>query len=64
MTRKAYPSDVSDDEWASVALYLTLMREDAGQLCQDTIHVVMESIHEEGLTVGHRDAATVRLSAT
>jgi len=29
MTRKAYPSDVSDDEWAFVAPYLTLMREDA-----------------------------------
>jgi transposase len=31
MNRKAYPSDVSDDEWAFVALYLTLMREDAPQ---------------------------------
>jgi len=30
-TRKAYPSDVSDDEWAFVAPYLTLMREDAPQ---------------------------------
>jgi transposase len=29
--RKAYPSDVSDDEWAFVAPYLTLMREDAPQ---------------------------------
>jgi transposase len=29
MTRNAYPSDVSDDEWAFVAPYLTLMREDA-----------------------------------
>lgn len=27
--RKAYPSDASDDEWAFVAPYLTLMREDA-----------------------------------
>ena len=27
--RRAYPSDVSDDEWAFVAPYLTLMREDA-----------------------------------
>ena len=25
MERKAYPSDVSDDEWAFVAPYLTLM---------------------------------------
>jgi transposase len=31
MERKAYPSDVSDDEWAFVAPYLTLMREDAPQ---------------------------------
>jgi transposase len=31
MTRKAYPSDVSDEEWAFVAPYLTLMREDAPQ---------------------------------
>ena len=26
-----YPSDVSDDEWAFVAPYLTLMKEDAPQ---------------------------------
>jgi len=31
MTRKPYPSDVSDAEWAFVAPYLTLMREDAPQ---------------------------------
>ena len=29
--RKPYPSDVSDDEWAFVAPYLTLMTEDAPQ---------------------------------
>ena len=29
--RKPYPSDVSDDEWAFVAPYLTLMKEDAPQ---------------------------------
>jgi len=29
--RKPYPSDVSDDEWALVAPYLTLMTEDAPQ---------------------------------
>ena len=28
-TRKGYPSDVSDEEWAFCAPYLTLMREDA-----------------------------------
>ena len=31
MTREPYPSDVTDDEWAFVAPYLTLMREDAPQ---------------------------------
>lgn len=29
--RRSYPSDVSDDEWAFVAPYLTLMKEDAPQ---------------------------------
>jgi transposase len=31
MERKAYPSDVSDEEWALVAPYLSLMTEDAPQ---------------------------------
>jgi transposase len=31
MERKAYPSDVTDDEWAFVGPYLTLMTEDAPQ---------------------------------
>ena len=31
MNRKPYPSDVTDDEWAFVAPYLTLMSEDAPQ---------------------------------
>src|SRR6476469_2725170 len=31
MPRKNYPSDVNDDEWAFVAPYLCLMREDAPQ---------------------------------
>ena len=30
-SRTPYPSDVSDDEWAFVAPYLTLLSEDAGQ---------------------------------
>src|SRR3954453_18010440 len=30
-SRRAYPSDVSDEEWAFVAPYLTLMKEDAPQ---------------------------------
>jgi len=31
MKRKAYPTDVSDDEWAFVAPYLTLMTQNAPQ---------------------------------
>ena len=31
MSRKSYPSDVTDEEWAFVAPYLTLMKEDAPQ---------------------------------
>jgi transposase len=33
--RKPYPSDVSDEEWAFVAPYLTLVREDAPQRAHD-----------------------------
>jgi transposase len=35
MNRKPYPSDVSDEEWAFVAPYLTLMRQDAPQRVHD-----------------------------
>jgi transposase len=35
MNRKPYPSDVSDEEWAFVAPYLTLMTEDAPQRVHD-----------------------------
>jgi hypothetical protein len=31
IVRKPYPSDVSDAEWALIAPYLTLLREEAGQ---------------------------------
>ena len=34
-TRQPYPSDVTDDEWALVAPYLTLMKEDAPQRDHD-----------------------------
>lgn len=34
MERKACPGDVSDDEWAFVAPYLTLMTEEAPQRMQ------------------------------
>jgi transposase len=35
MTRKPYPSDVTDEEWAFVAPYLALMRDDAPQRHHD-----------------------------
>ena len=35
MTRETYPSDVTDDDWAFIAPYLTLMREDAPQRDHD-----------------------------
>ncbi len=35
MARKPYPSDIADDQWAFVAPYLTLMREDAPQRQHD-----------------------------
>lgn len=31
MARKLYPSDVSDDAWAFIPFYLTVMAEDAPQ---------------------------------
>ena len=34
-TRMPYPSDVRDEEWAFVAPYLTLMRQDAPQRPHD-----------------------------
>lgn len=41
MERKPYPSDISDDEWAFVAPYVTLMTEDApqrGQSLREVLH--------------------------
>ena len=35
MTRKSYPSDVSDEEWALVAPYLVLLPEEVGQRRHD-----------------------------
>ena len=34
MSRKVYPTDVSDEEWEFVVSYLSLIREDAGQRVQ------------------------------
>jgi len=39
-TRKPYPSDVSDEEWAFVAPYLALVREDAPQREHDLREVI------------------------
>ena len=39
-TRKPYPSDVSDEEWAFVAPYLALLREDAPQREHDLREVL------------------------
>ena len=39
-TRKPYPSDVSDEEWAFVAPYLALLREDAPQRTHDLREVL------------------------
>jgi transposase len=39
-TRKLYPSDVSDEEWAFVAPYLALVREDAPQRTHDLREVL------------------------
>jgi transposase len=39
MTSKGYPSDVSDEEWAFVAPYVTLMSEEAPQRQHDLRHV-------------------------
>ena len=41
MKRKPYPSDVSDDEWAFVAPYLTLLTEAAPQ----RVHSLREVFH-------------------
>lgn len=38
--RQPYPTDVTDDEWAFAAPYLTLMREDAPQREHDLRHVL------------------------
>jgi transposase len=42
--RKPYPSDVSDEEWAFVAPYLTLVREDAPQRTHDIREVFTDAL--------------------
>ena|SRR5215204_358519 len=43
-TRKPYPSDVSDEEWAFVAPYLVLVREDAPQRNHDLLREVFNGL--------------------
>ena len=45
--RKNYPSDVSDEEWAFCAPYLTLMKEDAPQ----REHALRELFNGQGARV-------------
>jgi len=54
-TRNPYPSDVSDDEWAFVAPYLTLLPDDAGQR-----HYELREVYN-GLRWMVRTGATWRL---
>lgn len=42
--RKPYPSDVTDEEWALVAPYLTLLPEEVGQLAQAVQGATGESV--------------------
>jgi len=50
MTRKPYPSDVTEDEWAFIAPYLSLMREDAPQ--RDYVLTVQIKIHDQNIARG------------
>jgi transposase len=42
--RKPYPSDISDEEWAFVAPYLALVREDAPQRAHDLLREVFNGL--------------------
>ena len=66
--RKGYPSDVSDEEWAFCAPYLTLMKEEAPQrehpLSRDLQRPAL--VHPSGLSVAddaQRPAALARSAA-
>ena len=48
MSRKVYPSDMSDEKWAFVTRYLTLVREDAPQreyALRDVVHALHWVVH-------------------
>jgi len=46
-SRKPYPSDVSDEEWAFIAPYLCLMKEDAPQR-QHSLREVFNALRNPG----------------
>jgi transposase len=52
-TRRGYPSDVTDDEWAFAAPCLTLLREDAGQRRHD-LRQVFDAVRWLVKTGAHR----------
>ena len=45
MERKAYPSDISDEEWGFVAPYLTLMTEEAPQRDYERLPETLIGLH-------------------
>ena len=47
VSRQVYPSDVSDEEWAFVVSYLTLIREDAGQRVH-ALRDVFDAVRKDG----------------
>ena len=53
MERNAYPSDVSDDEWAFVAPYLTLMNEDLPQR-EQSLREVFDGLRHTVRRAGRR----------
>ena len=67
--RKSYPSDVSDEEWAFCAPYLTLMKEDAPQREHSLARTLQWSavVGARGLSVAddaQRSAAVARRPTT
>ena len=60
-TRKPYPSDVSDEEWAFVAPYLALVREDVPQRDHDLREVLGAA---DGLVCTPGDYLSGRLGTT
>jgi hypothetical protein len=45
MERKAYPSDISDEEWVFVAPYLTLMTEETPQHDYERLPETLIGLH-------------------